>query len=148
MTTAVLLGTLHLLALGLGVFGIWSRARALGRLPQAGALKDAFYGDNFWGLAAILWISTGLWRALSYGDKGWAFYQQSAAFWIKMGLLALVLALEIWPMVTLIAWRVQLSKGRNPNVALAPVFARISWVQLAITLFMVAVAAAVARGGL
>lgn len=90
-----LVASLHILALGLGVWGIWTRARALGKLPQPAALREVFYADNIWGIAAIIWISTGLMRAFGTGDKGPAYYLESDAFWLKMGLLIVVLALEV-----------------------------------------------------
>ncbi|MCS7067357.1 MAG: DUF2214 family protein [Meiothermus sp.] len=144
--TGWLVASLHLLALGLGVWGIWTRARALGKLPEPAALKEVFYADNFWGMAAILWISTGLTRTFGSDDKGAHYYLESPTFWLKMGLLLLVLALEVWPMTTLIGWRIALARGQRPNLSPAPIFARISWVQLFMTLVMVWVAVALRRG--
>lgn len=141
-----LVASLHVLALGLGVWGIWTRALALGKLPQPAALREVFYADNFWGIAAIIWISTGLMRAFGTGDKGSAYYLESDAFWLKIGLLLVVLALEVWPMTTLIGWRIALTRGQTLNLSPAPIFARISRVQLFLTLVMVMVAVAVGRG--
>lgn len=146
MLTSWLIASLQVLALGLGVWGIWTRARALGRLPQPAALREVFYADNFWGIAAIIWISTGLMRAFGTGDKGSAFYLESNSFWLKMGLLVAVLALEVWPMATLIGWRIQQACGQTLNLSPAPTFALISWVQFSLTLLMVLVATAVTRG--
>jgi putative membrane protein len=146
MLSSWLIASLHVLALGLGVWGIWTRARALGKLPQPTALREVFYADNFWGIAAIIWISTGLMRAFGTGDKGPSYYLESDAFWLKMGLLMVVLALEVWPMATLIGWRIAQARGQTLNLSPAPTFALISWVQLVLTLVMVLVAVAVTRG--
>lgn len=141
-----LLASLHLVALGLGVSGIWGRAKSLGRLPNPAALKEVFYADNFWGLAAILWISTGLMRAFGTTDKGMAYYGHNQAFSLKMILLVVVLALEVWPMVTLIGWRIRQARGQTLDLSKAPTFALISWIELVLTLVMVLLATAMAKG--
>src|SRR5688572_12529208 len=94
------LATLHLLALGIGLGAVWVRAGALrGPLDRAG-LQRVFLADTFWGVAAGLWIVTGLWRAFGGVEKGTDYYLQNSVFLIKMGLLILILALEVWPMIT------------------------------------------------
>lgn len=60
----------HLLALGMGLGAVWTRARALKALPEPSAFGRAFAADGVWGLAALLWISTGLWRAFGGLEKG------------------------------------------------------------------------------
>ena len=63
MTVRLLLATLHLLALGIGFGAIVDRALALrGTLQEAG-LRRVLRADTAWGIAAFLWISTGLIRA-------------------------------------------------------------------------------------
>ena len=64
-----------------------------------------------------------------------------------MALLALILALEVRPMVTLIRWRMELARGAAPSgTPAAPALARISFVQAALVVIMVFVATAIARG--
>ena len=67
------------------------------------------------GVAAALWLVTGLLRAFGGLEKGSAFYLASRLFWLKMALFALVVALEVWPMLTLIRWRVALRNGGTPT---------------------------------
>jgi putative membrane protein len=63
-----------------------------------------------------------------------------------MALLAIVLALEIRPMVTLIGWRRRTSAGGQPDTTKARLLARISFAQAGLIVLMVFLAAAMARG--
>lgn len=63
-----------------------------------------------------------------------------------MALFVVILLLEIWPMTTLIRWRIQLRRGATVDTAAAPALARISEIQAALVVLMVFVAAALARG--
>jgi len=150
MTTISLIrwivAAIHVLALGLGLGAIWTRSRALHGLPDPKNLKRAIFADTLWGIAALLWITTGLARAFAGLEKGSAYYLDSNAFWLKMILLGLVLLLEVWPMVTLIRWRIQLSHGENINTQNAGHFAQISLLQTALVVAMVFAATAMARG--
>jgi putative membrane protein len=137
---------IHLLGLGLGLGAIWSRSRALKDLSDPKNLQRAIYADTLWGIAALLWITTGLARAFSGLEKGSAYYLSSNAFWLKMILLAVVLLLEVWPMVTLIRWRIQLGRGEPVNTQHASRFAKISMVQATLVVAMVLAATAMARG--
>jgi putative membrane protein len=136
----------HLLALGIGLGAVWARGRALRSSLDAGTLKQVFLADTMWGLAAMLWISTGLWRLLAGLEKGTGYYLQNHVFLTKMALLALVLLLEIRPMITLIRWRKTVARGQAPDTAAAPLLARISFVQCGLIVLMVFAAAAMARG--
>jgi len=146
-----LLASLHLIALGVGLTAIWTRARALGLLAgpdtaAPGVFRRVFAADAAWGGAAILWIGTGLVRAFGGFEKGSAYYLQSHLFWSKMGLLLLVLLLEIGPMVTLIRWRIAIARQAEVNVRPAAVLARVSYIQAALVVVMVFVATAMSRG--
>ncbi|HEX8905568.1 MAG TPA: DUF2214 family protein, partial [Longimicrobiaceae bacterium] len=124
-----ILAALHLLALGIGLGAVWTRARALRGASDHAVLRRAFAADGLWGLAALLWISTGLIRAFGGFEKGTAYYLHSNAFLVKMALLALILGLEVWPMVTLIRWRRAASHNEVLDLHAAPALARISLVQ-------------------
>ena len=146
MLTRWLLAALHLLALGIGLGAVWARGRALrGRLDTTG-LRRVFHADMLWGIAAAVWISTGLLRAFGGWEKGAAYYLHNHTFLTKMALLAIVLALEVWPMVTLIRWRIAQRKGGVVDTARAPTFALISTVQALLVVAMVFAATAMARG--
>ena len=146
MTARWLAASLHLLALGIGLGAVWARGRALRSSLDAGALRQVFLADTLWGLAAVLWISTGLWRLLAGLEKGTGYYLQNHLFMTKMALLALVLLLEIRPMITLIRWRKTVSRGEAPDTRAAPLLARISFVQAWLIVLMVFAATAMARG--
>lgn len=149
----VLAAGLHFLALGLGLGGLFARGYQFRSLERTGnfspeALKPLFLADNFWGLAALLWISTGLWRAFGNLEKDSAFYLHNPLFFIKMALFGLVFAMEILPMVTLLKWRFKLSKKgkvRAPKEQLG-LFILLNNLELAIVLVIPFVAAAMARG--
>lgn len=146
MSVRWLIATLHLLALPLGLGAVWARSRGLGLARDATHLRRVFIADNLWGLAAVLWISTGLLRAFGGLEKGSAYYLRDRAFSVKMILLAAVLLLEIWPMVTLVRWRIGIRRGTAIDTAAAPVIARLSAVQAGLVVLMVFAATAVARG--
>ena len=150
MTTMTLLrwtiAAIHLLGLGLGLGAIWSRSRALRDPSDPRNIQRALSADTLWGIAALLWITTGLARAFAGLEKGSAYYLSNDAFWVKMALLGLVLLLEVWPMVTLIRWRIQLGRGETINTEPARRFAQISAVQTVLVVMMVFAATAMARG--
>jgi putative membrane protein len=139
--TGALASALHLLALGFGFAGIAGRTRALLRDDRVGALAP----DTLWGIAAVLWLGTGLWRAFGGLEKGSAFYLQSGMFQLKLGLFALVWVLELWPMVTLIRWRIAGRRGQ-PLVGPARTLGWISAAELGLDAVIPFVAAAMARG--
>ena len=145
MTLRWLIATLHLLTLPLGLGAIWARSRALRRV-QGGNLQRVFLADNLWALAAFLWISTGLLRAFGGLEKGAAYYLHHRAFYVKMSLLVTILALEVWPMITLIRWRIAERRKATPDLSAAPRLALISRIQAGLVILMVFAATAMARG--
>ncbi len=146
MTVSWTLAWLHLLALGIGLGAVWVRARALRRTPDTADLRRAFTADAFWGVAAILWIGTGVFRAFGGFEKGTAYYLANPFFHAKMGMLALILVLEVWPMLTLIRWRRAVGKGETVDTRPAARIATFSYVQAALVVAMVIAATAMADG--
>ena len=147
----IALAVLHLLALGIGVGAIHGRARALRALTASpDALRRAFAADAWWGIAALAWIATGLWRALAGTEKAPDYYWSNHVFYAKMGLFALVFALELRPMATLTRWRRLSARGALPPASeLAPAartIARLSDVQTALLVAIVVAAVLMARG--
>lgn len=140
------LASLHLVALGIGLGAIVVRAGALRATPVGSQLSRAFTADGLWGGAALLWISTGLWRAFGGVEKGTDYYLQNNAFWIKMSLLGLILALEVWPMITLVRWRRSQAQKQPIDFAPARAMSNISLLQAMLVVAMVFAAAAMARG--
>jgi putative membrane protein len=141
-----LFATLHLLALPLGLGAVWARHRALRATRDAEGLRRVFRADNLWGVAALLWIGTGLLRAFGGLEKGGSYYLHDHVFYAKMGLFALILLLEIWPMSTLIRWRIALGRGRSIDTTSALALARISQIQAGLVILIVFAATALARG--
>jgi putative membrane protein len=146
MTARWLAASLHLLALGIGLGAVWARGRSLRLSLNLTTLRQVFLADSLWGLAAVLWISTGLWRMLAGLEKGTGYYLQNHVFLAKMALLILILLLELRPMVTLIRWRTAVSRGQAPDTSRAQSLARISFIQAGLIVLMVFAATAMARG--
>ena len=143
---SAIVAALHYLALALGLPSVFLRGRALkGPLDRAG-LARVFAADTVWGIAAGLWLVTGLLRAFAGLEKGSAFYLGSHAFWLKMTLFVLVVALEIWPMVTFIRWRAAVRGGGLPDTSSARTLFVVNHIQLALVVVMVFVASFMARG--
>jgi putative membrane protein len=113
---------------------------------DATRLRSVFYADNGWGIAALLSISTGLWRAFGGLEKGSAYYLQNHLFLAKLGLYAAVFLLELWPMTTLIRWRQRLKRGQEIDTSRAGAFATISRIEAALLIVMVLLAVSMARG--
>lgn len=142
-----LFAALHLLALGVGLGAIWGRARALrGPFDTPGAFRRVFYADTAWGIAALLWIATGLTRLLGGFEKATSFYLHNTFFIVKMALLLAILGLEVWPMTVLIRWRRQLAHGEQVRPTAAPSLARVSLLEALLVVAMVLAATAMARG--
>ena len=146
MTLRWLIASIHLLAVVIGVTAVLARGRALRRLPDTAALRRVFLADNWWGVSGVLLLATGLWRAFGGLEKGSAYYLDHPLFHAKLGLFVLVLLLELWPMVTLIRWRMAQRGSRDVDLGRAPSFARVSYVQLVILVVILVLATAIARG--
>ena len=143
----LLLAWIHLLALAIGVGGAWSRARALRSYVRDAddtrALRRAYTGDAWWGIAAALWLTTGLWRLLGHTEKSTSYYVSNQPFRVKIVLFVGVVSLELWPMVTLTKWR---GRKVEPNPRDARRMEIISYVECAIVIAIVLAAVSMARG--
>jgi len=141
-----ILSALHVLALGIGLGAVVMRGRGLRRVARGdlGAVPSVLAADSFWGLAALLWLSTGLMRAFGGIEKSPDFYLYNGFFRLKMGLFVTVLLLEIAPMLTLIRWR--LRKGEPIDVGRAATLVRVNDAEIALVIIIPFVAAAMARG--
>ena len=142
----LLLAATHLLALGIGLGAVWARSRALRGIIDNAALRRAFVADAWWGIAALLWLGTGIARLFAASEKSLDYYVRNPLFHVKMGLFVLILALEIWPMVTLMRWRRALGRNQTATFGSARRIARISVIEAFIIVLIVFVAVALARG--
>ena len=142
-----ILAAVHLLGFGIGLGAVWARARSIASHPlDQAALRRTFAADSWWGVSALVLIGSGLWRLFGSTEKPTAYYLSDHAFYAKMALLVGILLLELWPMITLIRWRVQVAKGAQPDPAPAVAIARISHLQALLLIGMVLAATAMARG--
>jgi len=146
----IILAGSHLLALSIGMMATVMRGSALREPPTAETLRRAFRMDLFWGIAAGLWLVTGLWRLLGHVEKPTAYYLENHWFLAKMGLFVLIVLLEIGPMLTLMRWRKSLRAGASPaslvTAAAGRRIAIIGHVQATLALLMIFAAVAMARG--
>ncbi|MGH7301602.1 MAG: DUF2214 family protein [Candidatus Rokuibacteriota bacterium] len=143
---SALVSALHLLALAIGLPAVFLRGRALrGRLDPDG-LRRLFAADTAWGLAALLWVTTGLLRTFAGLEKGTAFYLGSGLFWMKLALFVTVVLLEIWPMASFIRWRVALRRRRAPDTSSAAALYIVNHVELVLVFIIMFVASFMARG--
>ena len=151
---SAILSALHLLALAIGLPAVVLRARALRDVSEAGergtaepaAVRRVLAADAWWGIAAVLWLLTGPARAFGPMEKGTAYYLASPLFYLKLGLFALIFAIEIAPMATFIRWRMGLGRAVSPDPGPARFFAALSWAEAALVVAIVFVAAFMARG--
>jgi putative membrane protein len=143
---AAIVSALHMLSLAIGLPGVFLRGRALkGRLDAEG-LRRLFAADSVWGIAAVLWLVTGVLRAFGGLEKGTAFYLGSWLFLLKLSLFVVIGLLEIWPMVTLIRWRAAARRGGAVDTSTARALYHVNHVELALVVVMVFVASFMARG--
>lgn len=146
MWSSAIVASLHYLALAIGLPAVFLRGRALkGTLDDAG-LRRLFTADSMWGVAAALWLATGLLRAFAGLEKGSAYYLQSHGFYLKMGLFLAVVLLEVRPMLTFMKWRQAHRRGAPIDTGSARALFQVSHIQLSLVVAMVFIASAMARG--
>lgn len=141
---SALVSSLHILAFGMGLGSVFMRGIYLRRI-QGDGIQRMFMADNVWGLAALLWIATGLLRAFAGLEKGTHFYLESTLFWVKMGLFVLLFSIELFPMITFIRWRIQLGRGERVDTSRAPLLARINDLEIFLVLAILVTATFMAR---
>ena len=141
MTLRWLLAFVHLLALPIGLAAVYLRARALRTEPQ-----KAVTADLWWGIAAFLWISTGLARWLMGTEKPMEYYTHNWLFHTKLTLLLLILVLEVRPIIVIARWRSRLRKQQPIDTSAANAMATTSYIQLVLAVLMMIAATGMARG--
>ena len=145
VVVAALLSAIHVLTLALGLAAVFVRGRALGRPLDEEGWRRLLAADNAWGIAAALWIASGLARVF-FGGKEPSFYWSNGFFWLKLGLFGLVFVLELKPMLTFM--RVRSARRRGAPLPTFPVeaYRRINAFESALVVAIVFVAAFMARG--
>ena len=145
----ILLAATHLLALAIGLGGVWARARALRGIARGdgpGRLAPVFYADALWGVAALLWVGTGLARWLMGTEKSPSYYPGNHIFLAKLGLFVLVVLLELRPASTIGRWRRQARRGGEPDLSAARALGTTSYVEAGVVVIIVFLATLMARG--
>jgi putative membrane protein len=145
VVVAALLSAIHMLTLALGLGGIFARGRALAHPLDDAGWSRLIAADTAWGVAAVLWIASGLGRVFFTG-KDPSFYWRNGFFWVKLALFGAVFALELAPMMTFIRVRIARSKGVALPRFSIDAYRRINAVELALVVTIVFVAAFMARG--
>jgi putative membrane protein len=131
----------HVLAFG--IFGILFAEFMMVRpgLSSAAVARIASL-DLFYGLLAGAVVAIGFCRAI-FAAKGWAYYSHNAFFWAKLGTFAAIGLLSIPPTVAFIRWR---KIGTAPDAAAIGTARRYLHVEVALFVFVLIFAAAMARG--
>jgi uncharacterized membrane protein len=146
MHTPLLLASIHLLALAVGLAGVWTRARALRETLRDAedprALRRAIVGGSWWGVAIVLWLTTGLWQLLGSTGAS-ASHGFTAAFLAKAALVVAIVVLEVWPLRTLVLWRLKRTVPEPVDAGRVEV---ISYVQCALVVAIVVVSVRMAHG--
>ncbi|MET0774139.1 MAG: DUF2214 family protein [Pseudomonas mandelii] len=141
------LAAIHLLAFALGFWAVLTRGTAFSRLAAgSGEARRVLMADNLWGISAVILLISGGMRTFGGYEKGTDYYLHQPLFHLKMTLFVLILLLEVAPMITLIKWRIALSRGAAIDIGRAKLFARISHVEGLLVLLMVVAATGMARG--
>jgi putative membrane protein len=145
MIVAALLSAMHMLTLALGLGAIFARGRALARPLDDSGWSRLLAADNAWGVAAALWIASGIARVF-LGGKEAGFYWRNGFFWIKLALFGFVFVLELTPMMTFI--RVRSARRNATALPRFPVdtYRRSNDSELGLGVAIVLVAAFMARG--
>jgi putative membrane protein len=143
---AAIASALHVLALAIGLPSVFLRGRALKAAEKGGPLEPVLDADNIWGIAALLWIGSGLWRLLGGLEKPFDWYLSQPAFYTKAALFSVLMGLETWPMVVFIRWRIAMAKGGVPDRTRVPLFRAFTVAETVGVVLMVFAAAAMARG--
>jgi len=145
MLVAAVLSAIHLLTLTLGAGAVFARGRALARPLDEAGWNRLLAADNAWGVAALLWIASGLARVF-FGGKEPSFYWRNGFFWIKLALFAIVFLLELRPMATFVRVRAARRKGLPAPPFPVETYRRINAAELGLVVAIVVVAALMARG--
>jgi putative membrane protein len=145
MVISALLSAVHVLTLALGLGAVVIRGRALARPLDEAGWQRLLAADNLWGVAAGLWIASGLGRVF-YGGKEPTFYSHNGFFWMKLALFGLVFALELAPMITFIRVRSARRRGTALPRFSVTAYRRINTAEVVLVVTIVFVAAFTARG--
>ena len=106
---------------------------------NAATARRLAFSDAVLGISAGALLVVGLLRVF-YFEKGAAYYFHNAAFIAKLALFVLVALLSIYPTLKFLSWR------KNPDARAVPAVRRILHLELAGVVFILLLAALMARG--
>jgi putative membrane protein len=145
MVISAVFSAIHVLTLAVGLGAVFMRGQALARPLDDAGWRRLLAADNAWGIAAALWIASGLARVF-FGGKEPGFYWRNGFFWVKLGLFGLVFTLELTPMVTFVRVRAARRRGAAPPQFSVEAYRRINSAEIVLVVAIVFVAAFMARG--
>jgi putative membrane protein len=140
-----LLSAIHVLTLALGLGAVFLRGRALAEVLDDAGWKRLLAADTAWGVAAFLWIASGVGRVF-FGGKAPDFYWRNGFFWVKLTLFAAVFALEVVPMTTFLRVRASRSHGTPMPRFSVPLLRRLNTAEFVLVIAIVVMATLMARG--
>lgn len=148
MSVQWFLAAVHLLAFAMALSAVLARGRALRSVSDdaPSTVRSVLIADNMWGISALVLLITGGMRAFGGYEKGSEYYLHQPLLHVKMTLFALILILELAPMIRFIKWRIGLVRGTRPDLHHASLFARISHLQALLVVLMMIAATGMARG--
>jgi putative membrane protein len=145
VVVSALLSAVHVLTLALGLGAVFIRGRALGGPLDDAGWRRLLAADAAWGVAAALWITSGLGRVF-FGGKEPAFYWSNGFFWVKLALFGLVFTLEQPLMMTFIRVRSARRRGAAMPQFSVEAYRRINTAEVVLVVAIVFVATFMARG--
>jgi putative membrane protein len=145
VVVAALLSAVHVLTIALGLGAVVMRGRALAHPLDDAGWKRLLAADDLWGLAALLWITTGFGRVF-LGGKETSFYWRNGFFWTKMALFVFIFVLELKPMITFVRARMARRRGAALPSFSRDAFRRVNAAETALVVAIVFAAAFMARG--
>ncbi len=149
---SAIIASLHYIGLAVSFWSIAERARNLYLLKKNQndtLIRDkVFFYDNFWGLAALLIISSGILRAFFGYEKGTEYYLSNFVFYTKIGMVVAILLMELYPMIHFIKWRVHIAKQNTVKYSALQLerFFVISCLQTILLIIIILLASLMARG--
>lgn len=113
--SSVVFAFIHHLALIILFACLFSEHLLLKPDINTNAMRTVIRIDMIYGISAIALVIAGILRVV-YFEKGYQFYLNNWAFYIKIGLFILVGLLSILPTISFLQWRKQLQTGQTPII--------------------------------
>jgi putative membrane protein len=145
MIGAAIGSAVHILSVVLGFLFMWVRAHRLAQPLDGKGLDRMLWADNWAGIVSLSLVGSGLTR-LFYLEKSPEFYYRNGFFWLKMSIYGTVFLLEMVPMTAFIKWRIDQKKGKPLDTSRAPLYRRITHIELGLLVTIPFCAAMMARG--